>query len=281
MNPIEWLSDEEFRVGGVKFLSGLRDYSLKTNDERIVILKDLPSLELYKTVFAGVEPRNVLEFGIFQGGSPALFSLWLDVEKFVGIDLCDPVQRFDAFCARHPIGKKIRSYYGTSQTDKQRIDQIVAAEFGDKPLDLIIDDASHLYEETRRTFEIAFPYLKPDGIYVVEDWGWAHWPGSKVFMGKTAMSIFIMELIMLCASRSDLIREVRVFPPFAFIQKAPGAPALPDMKLDSLYTKRGLEIVSSGEPVRAGIAGVVGERLRRQVARITRSIRKRVVRNAS
>ena len=59
MNPIEWLSDEEFRVGGVKFLSGLRDYSLKTNDERIVILKDLPSLELYKTVFAGVEPRYV------------------------------------------------------------------------------------------------------------------------------------------------------------------------------------------------------------------------------
>jgi hypothetical protein len=113
------LSDKEFSVDGVRFLCALDDYSLKTNDDRLVILKDRESLESYAAVFSGTHPRTMLEFGIFQGGSPALFSLWFEIDKFVGIDLSAPIEEFDAFCNRHAVGRKIRTYYGISQTDKR------------------------------------------------------------------------------------------------------------------------------------------------------------------
>jgi hypothetical protein len=89
-------------------------------------------------VFSDVQPRNMLEFGIFQGGSASLFSLLFNVDKFVGIDLCDPVERFDPFCNRHTIGERIHSYYGVSQTDKSRIDQIVRDELGIAPFNVVI-----------------------------------------------------------------------------------------------------------------------------------------------
>jgi hypothetical protein len=223
MNKLEWHGEKDFSVGGVTFLCESSDYSAKTNDERFILLKDRGTLQTYADAFSSTQPKNVLEFGIFQGGSPALFSLWWDVDKFVGVDLSPPVQAFDEFCRRHPVGQRIRSHYGVSQTDKARIDRIVRDEFGDTPLDVIIDDASHLYGNTRRTFEIAFPYLRPGGTYVIEDWGWAHWPGRQSFVGETPMSALIMELIMSCASNSETIHEVRVFGAFAFIRKGPRA----------------------------------------------------------
>ena len=49
--------------------------------------------------------NDILEYGIFQGGSPAMFALWLDA-KVVGIDISDPVPGFDAFCSNHPIARR-------------------------------------------------------------------------------------------------------------------------------------------------------------------------------
>src|SRR5207344_3172992 len=117
VKSIAWHSEQEFSIDGVNFLCVQGDYSQKTNSQRIVILKDRGVLDTYREVFTDMQVRNILEFGIFQGGSPALFSLWFEVDKFVGIDLCSPVSEFDAFRARHPIGRKIFPYYGVSQTD--------------------------------------------------------------------------------------------------------------------------------------------------------------------
>lgn len=104
MHKLEWRGEKEFSVGGVSFLCELNDHSAKTTDERFILLKDRNVLQTYADAFSSTQPRNVLEFGIFQGGSPTLFSLWWDVDKFVGIDLCPPVQVFDEFCRRHPVG---------------------------------------------------------------------------------------------------------------------------------------------------------------------------------
>jgi SAM-dependent methyltransferase len=203
-----------------------------------------------------------------------------NIDKCVGIDICQPVAEFDAFCAQHPIGRKIKTHYGVCQTDRVSIRKIIDLEFGDRPLDVVIDDASHLYAQTRLTFECAFPRLKPGGLYVIEDWGWAHWPESRTFMGRSALSILIMELVMLCASRSDVVSEVRVFPEFALIRKSPQAQNAEDMDLDSLYTKRGLEIVSADRANLAGIARVFTQRLQLRLTDKMRSVAKRIAPNA-
>jgi len=278
MKTIDWLNEREFTIDGVKFYCALDDYSQRTNAARVVILKDRGSLEAYASVFADAPPRTMLEFGIFQGGSPTLFSLWFELDKFVGVDLSMPALAFETFCRSHEVGRRIRSYYGTSQTDQERVEQIVRDEFGDTPLDVVIDDASHQYSLSRRTFEIAFPLLRPGGTYVIEDWGWAHWPNSDVFVGETAMSMLVMEIMMLCASRSDLISELRVFPSFAFIRKSPDATGMSNFSLDRAYAKRGIELVGLNHTNLSGVARLlrehVGNRARQELQRVVQLLRR-------
>lgn len=267
MKPIEWLNERELVVDGVRFRCALDDYSLESNAERLVLLKDREGLEAYEHAFAGLAPKNVLEFGIFQGGSLALFSLWLELDKLVGIDMAPPVAGFEEFCRAHEVGKRIRSYYGVSQTDRARIEEIVRSEFGATPLDAVIDDASHLYATTRQAFEIAFPLLRPGGVYVIEDWGWAHWPGSPFFMRETALSMLVMELLMLCAARSDLVAEVRVFPTYAFVRKSPDANPIPDFRLDKLDLGREIALVGTQNLNLGRVARLVARNLEQRARR--------------
>src|SRR4029077_11377083 len=50
-------------------------------------------------------------------------------------------------------------------------------------IDVVIDDASHLYGPTRRSFEILFPLLKPGGAYIIEDWPAGLRPDFQVGQG--------------------------------------------------------------------------------------------------
>ncbi len=286
MKALTWHGELEFAVDGVEFQCVVGDYSGKTTRDRFMLLKNRAVLEQYAAVLGTEPPKHILEFGIFQGGSPALFTLWFEAEKFVGVDLCQPVAAFDEFCRTHERGHRIRSFYEVAQTDQARITQIVQSEFGDTPLDLIIDDASHQYDHSRRTFEIAFPYLRPGGTYVIEDWGWGHWSNYALpacYARRTSLALLIMELTMLCASRPDLVSEVRVFPEFAFIRKSPQAPPLRDFSLDGLYLKRNVELVGIERLNLRGIARLAAQhmmhRVRRRLSRtgtkLQRALRRR------
>ena len=60
--------------------------------------------------------------------------------------------------------------YGVDQADAPALRRIVADEFAGEPLDLVIDDASHVLDPTRASFNVLFPLLRPGGVYVIEDW---------------------------------------------------------------------------------------------------------------
>lgn len=280
MRELQWLSETEFRLAGVQFKCALGDYALEPTEDQLVILKNRGALDQYAAVVAGEPLKNMLEFGIFQGGSPVLFSLWFDLEKFVGVDICAAVDGFERFCRSHEVGKRIRSFYEVSQTNRGRIEAIIRTEFGATPIDAIIDDASHAYGATRRTFETAFPFLRPGGLYVIEDWGWAHWPNSRLHQGQTALSMLIMELLMVCASRSDVISEVRVFPAFAFVRKSPDAPALENFRLDDLYRKRGIELVGARNFNLAGVGRTWAEGVADSTKRALQRAKRRILRNS-
>jgi hypothetical protein len=70
--------------------------------------------------------------------------------------------------------KRIRIYRG-DQSDEALLRRIVS-EVG-RP-DIIIDDGSHLNHHVLKTFEVLFPLLADDGIYVVEDTQTAYWPDA-------------------------------------------------------------------------------------------------------
>lgn len=58
----------------------------------------------------------------------------------------------------------VRPYYGVNQADTVALERIVADEFQGQPLDLVIDDASHMLEETRVSFNCLFPKLRAGGL---------------------------------------------------------------------------------------------------------------------
>jgi hypothetical protein len=67
---------------------------------------------------------------------------------------------------------RIKTYRG-SQVDEPLLRRI-ADEIG--RIDVIIDDGSHQVHHVKATFEILFPLLADDGIYVVEDTQTSYWP---------------------------------------------------------------------------------------------------------
>ncbi len=67
---------------------------------------------------------------------------------------------------------RIRIFQG-SQVDEAFLEKIIA-ETG--PLDVIIDDGSHVNEHVIKSFAWLFPHLKDGGTYVVEDTQTSYWP---------------------------------------------------------------------------------------------------------
>jgi SAM-dependent methyltransferase len=238
-NRIVWKSETEFELEGVNFKCILADYDQHhTTPDQVILIKGKSSIELYQRILEKSPPSNVLEFGTYEGGSPVLLSLLYNLRKHVGVDLRPPVPGLTEFLASHPVGKRIHIHYRVSQDDGAAIRKIAASEFGKQPIDLIIDDASHQYAPSRRTFEIAFPLLRPGGTYVLEDWGWAHWPHFKMWEDAPGLSNLIFQLTMACAATPQLIREVLVFPGFAFITKS-AASGTEELNLDALVGARG------------------------------------------
>jgi hypothetical protein len=78
----------------------------------------------------------------------------------------------DCFDKSPHAGKRIRIYRG-DQTDEEFLRQMVA-EVG-RP-DIVIDDGSHINRHVLKSFEVLFPLLADDGLYVVEDTQTAYWP---------------------------------------------------------------------------------------------------------
>jgi len=153
------------------------------------------------------EIKKVFDMGILQGGSVVLYDKIYALDKIVAID-CMPqtVEALTRYIERHDKINLIKPYYGVDQADSAAMGKILSLEFPKRDIDLIVDDASHYYAETRAAFNISFPYLKAGGLYVIEDWGWAHWAGEpwqteeSPFGSRKAMSNLLIELFMLAAS---------------------------------------------------------------------------------
>lgn len=70
--------------------------------------------------------------------------------------------------------KRIKIFQG-SQADGAFLKNI-GSQIG--PLDIIIDDGSHINSQVITSFKILFPFLKNNGVYVVEDTQTSYWPKS-------------------------------------------------------------------------------------------------------
>ena len=132
-------------------------------------------IEEYLEIVERFQGENSVELGIAAGGSVALTALVAPPRKLVAFDL-EPVrvEALDELIADRGLSERVQLHYGVDQADRARLADILDEEFGDEPLGLIIDDASHLLSETRASFEMLFPRLRPGGLFVIEDWNHEH-----------------------------------------------------------------------------------------------------------
>jgi O-methyltransferase len=206
-----WLDDNTFMTKRFSYNISTQQFDLATNNGAVALLKDRKFLDIYRGLLQDLKPQRILEIGFFQGGMPLFLADMLAPEKVVGIDYLQPSDALRAIIASARLQDTIKLHGGVPQDDTQTLRKIVETEFADQPLDLIIDDASHEYENSKGCFQELFGFLRPGGKYVIEDWGWLHWPGEEWqtakshFWGKPAMTNLIFELVMTLGSQHPKI----------------------------------------------------------------------------
>lgn len=127
-------------------------------------LQYLPLYDRYFTAWRG-KPVRMLEIGIFNGGSMALWRNYFGAEATIwGIDI-------NPECAARVKAPNVARI--GSQADPDFLRRTVAEMGG---VDVILDDGSHIASHQRTSFETLFPLLTEGGLYVIEDLHTAYWP---------------------------------------------------------------------------------------------------------
>jgi predicted O-methyltransferase YrrM len=215
-----WLTDELLVVDGTEFVV-TPDPDRYLNDQsaarRFLVAKNASMVQRLEATIAELAPARIVELGIFKGGSAALLASLARPTKLTAVDLeAEPVQSLEEFIAESGLTDVVATHYGVDQGDAATLSALVESDHGGAPLDLVIDDASHLYRETRTSFEVLFARLRPGGVYIIEDWGWAHFPeplwqeGGGWFHDRPALTNLVVELLMIAGTGEELISAMTV-----------------------------------------------------------------------
>lgn len=114
----------------------------------------------YEAYFARLrnEPIKILEIGVKNGGSIAMWERYFPKAEIFGVDIIENCKRF--------ASKRTRIFIG-DQGDPEFLRSVIR-ETG-TPLDVIIDDGGHTMQQQCTSFEVLFEHVRPSGYYVVED----------------------------------------------------------------------------------------------------------------
>lgn len=245
----EWRTDELLVLDGIEFtVTTDADHypEQESAADHFVLAKDRRMVETLIAVLASLAPARIVELGIFKGGSTALIALLTRPQTLTAVDFSPtPVPALDEFIVAAGLEAVVRPHHGVDQSDARTLAAVVDADHGGEPLDLVIDDASHLYRETRASFALLFPRLRPGGLFMIEDWAWAHY-GRRLwqtrggwFHDRPALTNLIIELTMIAGTSPDLIPKMTVVRDWVIVERGPrrveGA-----LRLEDHYENRGL-----------------------------------------
>lgn len=134
-------------------------------------------LDRYDQVLSPLVDKKIklLELGVHKGGSIRFWRDYFSLGIITGIDIRLPNDLV--------TGERIHLFKG--RQDNPEFLSEVANKIAPEGFDIIIDDASHIGELTKKSFWHLFDnHLKPGGLYIIEDWGtgyWDDWPDGKTF----------------------------------------------------------------------------------------------------
>jgi Methyltransferase domain len=217
---------------------------------RFCLLKPTDAVDAFEQLLLQLRPRTIVEVGIHDGASTAFFQEIARPAKIVGFDVRqNPSPALTDFIERRHLGAMLRPYYNVDQGDARRLREIIDFEFGG-PVDLVVDDASHLLEPTRQTFNALFPKLVPGGTYLIEDWWWAH-AALPIWLDEAPLTVLIFELLLASAYAPDIVASVTASRDWARVVRGP-ATLDEAFDLSACYGDRGRALLPdawrAGEP---------------------------------
>lgn len=111
------------------------------------------------------QPLTMVEIGVFKGGS---LMMWRDYfgpgAAIWGVDLSPEVESLRAEGFGILVG---------DQGDRAFLERLKAEV--PRP-DILIDDGGHRMEQQIATFDVLFPWVADDGVYICEDLHTSYWP---------------------------------------------------------------------------------------------------------
>lgn len=117
----------------------------------------------YDTIFSKFRNSYIrfLEIGISKGPSMRMWNEYFNNKELVGIDINKNCMMDEEW---------VKCYHLDSGTND------FINNFIEEPFDIIIDDGSHRCDDQQKTISNLFCYLKPGGIYIIEDIDWSFTP---------------------------------------------------------------------------------------------------------
>lgn len=179
---LTWTDENTFEIAGnritLDYAHGGSERKSTAND--FTMMKSREFLEHY-LVLGPEGYKRVMELGVYQGGSFVFLDSILKPDKISAVEYSEiRIRALDNYVAQN--GARAQIHYATSQDDVSALENIVRDDFSGQ-IDLVVDDASHFYEPSKISFQTLFPKLRPDGLYIIEDWTWSF---QSLFQGPNA-----------------------------------------------------------------------------------------------
>jgi SAM-dependent methyltransferase len=237
--------DDDLRVRDIelRFRGGLYRPPA-SSDDVIYVHKNAAFVSAMVERLDLTQPKRMIEIGILDGGSTIYWHHRYDLERLVAFEIQTEAPCFTHYLERNALTGKVRAHFGISQTERDRMRAAIENDFGGAPVDAVVDDASHEYAPTKAAFETIFPFLRPGGAYLIEDWAWGHdhkWPPSA-WADLPLMSPLLSELMLVCGHATGVIDRVEITPRFAVIWRGPAELPKDRFRLPDHYTARGFSV---------------------------------------
>ena len=231
---VEWINESRINVRGTRF--AVASWAARPQ-KMLQIMKERFQIDEYARLADEIGPdASIVELGIRTGASTAFLAILFEPRLLSAFDIdSQSSELFNKFLASHPDAARIRTHFECDQGDAAKLSRLVNDDFGNLPLDAVIDDASHLLAPTTTSFNILFPRLRPGGVFVIEDWSWEHY--TEGLTGQADVGVFeelvtgfarlALEAVLVSAHSPDIISKVLLMRGIAVIYRGP-APLDPE-----------------------------------------------------
>jgi hypothetical protein len=146
-------------------------------------------IPIYQKYFEPIKytTKKVLEIGLFNGNSQLMWKSFFPNAQIYALDNLEFEQSQTAYqTLSDVIHIKV-----ADQANRQDL-ELCLSEFGGD-FDVIIDDGGHLMDQQQISLGFLFPYLKPGGLYVVEDLHTSFMPNAGINEESTNRTYHLLD----------------------------------------------------------------------------------------